>query len=85
MSSKKFFRVAVAIGVPAVFASAATARDDGRYAGSPLKGWFDTLKSSDCAVRMRMASRCRTPTGNPGTATTASVSMANGSSFPRLP
>jgi hypothetical protein len=23
----------------------AIARDDGRYAGSPLKGWFDTLKS----------------------------------------
>ena len=46
MISSKFFRVAVAIGVPAIFAGQATARDDGRYAGSPLKGWFDTLKSS---------------------------------------
>src|SRR3954471_11388970 len=24
---------------------AASARDDGRYANSPLKGWFDSLKS----------------------------------------
>jgi len=46
MISNKFFRVAVVIGMPVVFAGAAAARDDGRYAGSPLKGWFDTLKSS---------------------------------------
>jgi hypothetical protein len=46
MISMKFFRVAVACGLPVVFVGSATARDDGRYAGSPLKGWFDTLKSS---------------------------------------
>ena len=29
----------------AVFAGSATARDDGRYANSPLKPWFDSLRS----------------------------------------
>ena len=29
-----------------VMASAAFARDDGRYAQSPLKSWFDSLRSS---------------------------------------
>jgi len=33
------------IASAAVLAGNATARDDGRYAGSPLKSWFDTLKS----------------------------------------
>lgn len=33
------------IASAAVLAGHATARDDGRYAGSPLKSWFDTLKS----------------------------------------
>jgi len=45
MISKKFCRATVAIGLVAVFSGTATARVDGRYAGSPLKGWFDTLKS----------------------------------------
>jgi hypothetical protein len=41
-----FFRIAVALLVPAVFlAGHAVARDDGRYANSPLKPWFDSLKS----------------------------------------
>ena len=41
-----FFRIAVALLVPAVFlAGHAVARDDGRYASSPLKPWFDSLKS----------------------------------------
>ena len=41
-----FFRIAVALLVPAVFlAGYAVARDDGRYANSPLKPWFDSLKS----------------------------------------
>jgi hypothetical protein len=30
----------------AVFVSGAAARDDGRYAQSPLKEWFDSLSSS---------------------------------------
>ena len=29
----------------AIIAAPATARDDGRFAGSPLKSWFDGLKS----------------------------------------
>jgi hypothetical protein len=37
---------AVVIGLGIVLIGKATARDDGRYAGSPLKPWFDTLKSS---------------------------------------
>jgi hypothetical protein len=46
-----FIRVWLAAGVSAgVLAAAvvgnAMARDDGRYAGSPLKPWFDSLKSS---------------------------------------
>jgi hypothetical protein len=41
-----FFRIAVALLVPAVFlAGHAVARDDGRYANSRLKPWFDSLKS----------------------------------------
>ena len=35
----------VLIGSAAVFAGHALARDDGRYANSPLKSWFDSLKS----------------------------------------
>ena len=29
-----------------MFAGSATARDDGRYASSPLKPWFDSLRSA---------------------------------------
>ena len=35
-----------AVAVAAVLAGSARARDDGRYAGSPLKPWFDSLKSA---------------------------------------
>jgi len=39
-------KTGVAIGALAVaLMGNAMARDDGRYAGSPLKPWFDTLKS----------------------------------------
>lgn len=41
-----FFRAAVALLAAAiVLAGHAVARDDGRYAGSSLKPWFDSLKS----------------------------------------
>src|SRR5260370_41934511 len=41
-----FFKASVLGAVSAaVLAGSAMARDDGRYAGSPLKPWFDTLKS----------------------------------------
>jgi len=36
----RFILVAAAIGLQATIA-----RDDGRYAGSPLKPWFDSLRS----------------------------------------
>src|SRR3981081_3291109 len=38
--------VAVSVGMAAFLIGEAAARDDGRYAGSPLKPWFDALKSS---------------------------------------
>jgi hypothetical protein len=42
----KSLRIAVAlIASTAALAGVATARDDGRYANSPLKSWFDSLKS----------------------------------------
>jgi hypothetical protein len=42
----KFLGATVAlIASAAVFAGSATARDDGRYANSPLKPWFDSLRS----------------------------------------
>jgi hypothetical protein len=42
----KSLRIAVAlIASTAVLVGAATARDDGRYANSPLKSWFDSLRS----------------------------------------
>ena len=42
----KVLRASVAlIASAAVFAGSATARDDGRYANSPLKPWFDSLRS----------------------------------------
>jgi hypothetical protein len=40
---KIWFAVAA---LSAALIGGAVARDDGRYAGSPLKPWFDTLKSS---------------------------------------
>jgi hypothetical protein len=37
--------VGVLIASAAVFVGSAVARDDGRYANSPLKPWFDSLRS----------------------------------------
>src|SRR4030095_12749134 len=42
---KRLRTAVVLIGSAAVFAGSATARDDGRYANSPLKSWFDSLRS----------------------------------------
>jgi hypothetical protein len=42
----KFLWGAIAlIGTAAVVGGNAVARDDGRYVGSPLKSWFDSLRS----------------------------------------
>ena len=47
MDSVNFSRTAIALLISAtVLIGNATARDDGRYAGSPLKPWFDSLKSA---------------------------------------
>jgi hypothetical protein len=41
-----FFKTAAALTIPAaLLVGNAMARDDGRYSGSPLKPWFDSLKS----------------------------------------
>ncbi|HVQ67970.1 MAG TPA: hypothetical protein VMT08_10745 [Bradyrhizobium sp.] len=37
---------AALIASAALFAGSALARDDGRYADSPLKSWFDSLRSA---------------------------------------
>ena len=42
---KRLRTAVVLIGSAVVFAGSAMARDDGRYANSPLKSWFDRLKS----------------------------------------
>lgn len=42
---KNFRPIVVLIGLAVGFAGSALARDDGRYANSPLKSWFDSLKS----------------------------------------
>jgi hypothetical protein len=43
----KIFKTSVAVVAisAGVLTGGAMARDDGRYAGSPLKPWFDSLKS----------------------------------------
>ena len=42
------------------------ARDDGRFANSPLKPWFDRLASGKaCAVLLPTASVCKMSTGTP--------------------
>src|SRR5258708_26029714 len=41
-----FFKTSVAVAISAgALIGSAMARDDGRYAGSPLKPWFDPIKS----------------------------------------
>jgi hypothetical protein len=41
-----FFKSSVVLAISAgALIGSAMAHDDGRYAGSPLKPWFDTLKS----------------------------------------
>jgi hypothetical protein len=46
MARMILFRIAVALlASVSVLTGHAVARDDGRYAGSPLKPWFDSLKS----------------------------------------
>lgn len=39
--------IAVSLLLAALAVSGATARDDGRYANSPLKSWFDGLRSAE--------------------------------------
>jgi hypothetical protein len=45
MSYRRLLKWSAAMFLTAATFSSALARDDGRYAGSPLKSWFDALKS----------------------------------------
>jgi hypothetical protein len=64
----------------AAFICAGQARDDGHYSLSPLKPWFDSLRSGKGACcSMRMVSPFQTRIGNPRAATTAYASTMNGS------
>src|SRR3954454_6665300 len=45
MSYRGFITCSAVLALTVAAMATAIARDDGRYAGSPLKPWFDTLKS----------------------------------------
>jgi hypothetical protein len=46
MHCLNFLKVGIVLALAIIWAATtSSARDDGRYAGSPLKPWFDTLKS----------------------------------------
>ena|SRR5829696_7309403 len=45
MSYRGFIKCSAVIALTVAAIATATARDDGRYANSPLKPWFDALKS----------------------------------------
>ena len=47
MNQLSLFKISLlpAIFLTAILVGSAIARDDGRYAGSPLKPWFDSLRS----------------------------------------
>jgi hypothetical protein len=61
------------------------ARDDGRYAHSPPKPWFEGLKSGKgYAVRMPMVLLFPIRIGNRKMAITASASITSGSTFPLM-
>lgn len=65
---------------------AVQARDDGRYTLSPLKPWFDSLKSGKgpcCSDADGFAVQIRI--GNRRTVITWSASITNGSRFPMMP
>jgi hypothetical protein len=42
---RKYWGVGAALCLALMLAASADARDDGRFAGSPLKPWFDQLRS----------------------------------------
>ena len=66
----------------AAFIGTAQARDDGRYSQSPLKPWFDSLKSGKgpcCSDADGFAVSDRI--GNRGAAITLSASITNGLTF----
>jgi hypothetical protein len=53
MNSTDSFKLSLAAVLAAFLFGSAVARDDGRYSGSPLKPWFDSLKSGQgpcCSV-----------------------------------
>jgi len=62
-----------------MLATSAPARDDGRYANSPLKEWFESLSAIlGHAARTLMDTLSPTSIGNPTTGTIGYASMASG-------
>ena len=46
MDGTNFPKIGIAVALAILWAAnTSSARDDGRYSGSPLKPWFDSLKS----------------------------------------
>ena len=71
-----------AVFLTAILVGSAIARDDGRYAGSPLKPWFDSLRSGKgpcCSDADGIA--IADPIGNPRTGATVFGWMENGLLF----
>ena len=60
------------------------ARDDGRYSQSPLKPWFDNLRSGKGPVQMLTVLLLQIRIGNPRAAIIVSASTTSGSTFPTM-
>lgn len=71
--------------VVAHFMGAVHARDDGTYAQSPLKPWFDSLKSGKGLCRSLTVLLFQIRIGNRKAAIIVSASTMNGSTFPMMP
>ena len=77
---------AVALCINALVPSQLFAHDDGRFANSPLKAWFDQLASGKgCAVRLRMASASRMSIGTPRTMVAIAFGSTDSGSSCRMP
>src|SRR5215469_9481097 len=54
---------AAIVSITAFVPDQSYARDDGRFANSPLKEWFDQRAKTDCAALLLMVSACRMSIG----------------------
>jgi hypothetical protein len=69
-----------------LFCGPALARDDGRYANSPLKEWFNRLASGKGYVARSLTDMwSKIPTGSRATVIIKSVLRMSGSKFATMP